>query len=140
MTKSFRSRYNDFVALPGELSNRWVVPGDEELTDVPVILDKNTANTNASALLAYELYNKSTVRVADGSYVRLRNVRFAYRVPAASVQRIGLSHITLSLEGQNLLLLYSDNKLQGQDPEYFSTGGVSLPQLKTITFSLSVGL
>lgn len=140
LNDTFRSRYNDFVALPGELSNRWVVPGDEELTDVPVILDKNTASTNASALLAYELYNKSTVRVADGGYVRLRNVRFTYQIPAASVQRIGLSNVTLSLEGQNLFLLYSDSKLQGQDPEYFSTGGVSLPQLKTVTFSLSIGL
>ena len=139
LNDAFRSRYNDFVALPSELANRWVVPGDEALTDIPVILDNNTANSNYEALLAYELYNKSTIRVADGSYIRLRNIRFSYQVPLAKIQRLKLTNLTFSLEGQNLALLYSDNKLQGQDPEYFSTGGVSLPQPQIITFSLNVG-
>lgn len=139
LNDAFRLRYNDFVALPGELANRWVVPGDENITDIPVILDKNMVNSNSDALLAYELYNKSTIRVADGGYIRLRNIRFAYQVPLSKIQKLKLTNLTLSLEGQNLALLYSDSKLQGQDPEYFSTGGVSLPQPKIITFSLNVG-
>lgn len=130
LNDAFRSRYNDFVALPSELANRWVVPGDEELTDIPVILDNNTTRSNSDALLAYELYNKSTVRIADGGYIRLRNVRFAYHVPLSKIEKLKLTNVTLSLEGQNLALLYSDSKLKGQDPEYFSTGGVSLPQPK----------
>ena len=140
LNDAFRSRYNDFVALPGELVNRWVVPGDEDITDVPAILDSKTADSNSDIVLAYDLYNKSTVRVADGGYARLRNVRLAYQVPQAFLQRLKLTNVTLSLEGQNLALLYSDSKLRGQDPEYFSTGGVSLPQPKTITFSLNIGL
>ena len=37
------STYTDFQALPGELSDRWSVPGDEALTNVPVILDRGNS-------------------------------------------------------------------------------------------------
>lgn len=140
LNDAFRARYNDFVALPGELANRWVVPGDETITDVPVILDNKTVSSNSNLVLAYDLYNKSTIRVADGGYIRLRNVRFSYQVPSKFIKRFKLSNASLSVEGQNLALLYSDSKLKGQDPEYFNTGGVSLPQPKVITFSLNIGL
>ncbi len=134
------SRYTDFDALPGELVNRWATSGDEELTDIPVILDRDYSLTNPDAVLAYQLYNKSDLRVANGDYIRLKNVRLGYQIPSGLVKKMGLSHINLSLEGQNLALLYSDKKLKGQDPEFFSSGGVSLPQPRLITFSLNVGL
>ena len=140
LNDAFRAEYNDFTALPGELANRWVVPGDEELTNVPVILDKQTVNSNSDELLAYSLYNQSTIRVADGDYIRLRNVRVSYSLPKTILDKFGMTSASLSLEGQNLALLYSDKKLNGQDPEFFSTGGVSLPQPKMITFSLNIGL
>ncbi|MEQ8927619.1 MAG: SusC/RagA family TonB-linked outer membrane protein [Fulvivirga sp.] len=131
--------YTDFQSLPGELANRWAVPGDENITNVPVILDRGVSQTNGNVVLAYELYNKSNVRVADGDYVRLKNVRLAYAIPNSITQRLGLSSITASVEGQNLYLLYSDDALNGQDPEFFTTGGVALPQPRLITFSLNVG-
>ena len=46
---------------------------------------------------------------------------------------------SISVEAQNLALLYSDPLLNGQDPEFFSTGGVALPQPKMITVALNVG-
>jgi hypothetical protein len=133
------SSYSDFQALPGELVNRWAVPGDEELTDIPVILDRGITQSSGEVVSAYQLYNKSTVRVADGDYVRLKNVRLSYNVPVNIVNRIGFSTATFSVEGQNLFLLYSDEALKGQDPEFFITGGVSLPQPKMITASLNIG-
>lgn len=139
LNDAFYGTYTDFDALPGELVNRWAVPGDEDLTDVPVILDQGIAQTNSDIVLAYQLYNKSTVRVANGDYVRLKTVRLGYQVPPAFVDRIGLSSASMSIEGQNLALLYSDALLNGQDPEFFSSGGVSLPQPRMITFSLSIG-
>lgn len=133
------STYSDFEALPGELVNRWAVPGDEELTDIPVILDRGISQSNGEIVSAYELYNKSTVRVADGDYVRLKNVRISYNLPGEMVNRIGFNRASVSVEGQNLALLYSDKALKGQDPEFFITGGVSLPQPKMITASLNIG-
>ncbi|MEQ8470157.1 MAG: SusC/RagA family TonB-linked outer membrane protein [Marinoscillum sp.] len=139
LNDGFFSTYTDFDALPAELVNRWAVPGDEELTDVPVILDRGVTQTNGNVVLAYQLYNKSTVRVADGDYVRLRTVRLGYAVPPALIGKMGLASASISVEAQNLALLYSDSKLNGQDPEFFSSGGVSLPQPKTLTFTLNVG-
>jgi hypothetical protein len=117
------------------------VPGDEEITDVPVILDKQyvTDGANSDLLSAYDLYNKSTVRVADGGYVRLKSVRLSYNLPGKWYQRIGASNASLAVEAQNLMLLYSDKKLNGQDPEFFSSGGVALPQPRLITTSIIVG-
>lgn len=135
-----QARYTDFDALPAELANRWVVPGDENITNVPAILDRNLVDAGGADLTSYSLYNLSDIRVADGDYIRLKNVRLSYQLPGPLVQRIGLNNINLSVEGQNLWLIYSDDALNGQDPEFFSSGGVSLPQPRLVTFSLSIGI
>jgi hypothetical protein len=126
--------------MPKSFVNRWMVPGDEEFTDVPVILDKNTVEGGFTDYLsAYDLYNKSTVRVADGSYVRLKSVRLGYLLPGSVARRIGANTAQVSVEAQNMALLYSDEKLNGQDPEFFSSGGVALPQPRLITTAITIG-
>jgi hypothetical protein len=61
-------------------------------------------------------------------------------VPNTLIKKLKLSSLTVSLEGQNLALLYSDREnLNGQDPEFFSSGGVSLPQPRMMTVALNVG-
>ncbi|HOO11008.1 MAG TPA: hypothetical protein PKW06_13805, partial [Cyclobacteriaceae bacterium] len=92
------------------------------------------------AVLSYDLYNKSSIRVANGDYIRLKSARLSYQLPGHLAQRLGLSHANVSLEGQNIALLYADKALNGQDPEFFSTGGVALPQPRIVTFSLNIGL
>jgi hypothetical protein len=140
LNDAFFATYTDFDALPAELADRWAVPGDEELTDIPVILDRGVAQADANIVQAYDLYNKSGLRVANGDFVRLKQVRLSYMVPRSFTERIGLNNATLAVEGQNLALLYSDDALNGQDPEFFRSGGVSLPQPRQITFTLSIGL
>lgn len=140
LNDAFFATYTDFDALPGELADRWAVPGDEELTDIPVILDRGVAQSNGDIVQAYDLFNKSDARVADGDYIRLKAVRLSYQLPETIIDRLGLSNASISLEGQNLALIYSDDALNGQDPEFFRSGGVSLPQPRIITFSLNVGL
>ncbi len=140
LNDAFFETYSDFDALPGELVDRWAVPGDEALTNIPVIVDRNVAQANGNVVQAYRLYNKSTERVANGDYVRLKTVRLSYQLPNPILQKVGFSTGNVSLEAQNLALLYSDREnLRGQDPEFFSSGGVSLPQPRLITFSLNVG-
>jgi TonB-linked SusC/RagA family outer membrane protein len=137
---AFSPRYNDYNSLSKSFVNRWEVPGDENTTDVPVILDLNVVNGNNSDYLsAYDLYNKSTVRVADGTYVRLKSVSLNYTMSSAIARKIGANNIQLSVQGQNLALLYSDKKLNGQDPEFFSSGGVALPQPRLITTAITIG-
>lgn len=137
---AFSSRYTDFSSMPRSFVNRWMVPGDEAVTDIPVILDERTLQQGFTDYLnAYDLYNKSSVRVADGSYLRLKSVRLGYLLPTSLAQRIGATNVQLSVEAQNMMLLYSDPKLNGQDPEFFSSGGVALPQPRLITTSINIG-
>jgi TonB-linked SusC/RagA family outer membrane protein len=137
---AYNPRYSDFSSLSRNFVNRWVVPGDELVTDVPVVLPlDNRIVNNAELSNAYDLYNKSTVRVADGTYVRLKSVRVSYSVPNKWISKIGARVASISIEGQNLALLYSDKKLNGQDPEFFSSGGVALPQPRLITTAITIG-
>ena len=140
LNDAFFATYTDFDALPGQLVDRWAVPGDEQLTNIPVILDRGVAQTSGDVVLAYQFFNKSTERVANGDYIRLKTVRLGYQIPQKVINKVGLSSANVSLEGLNLALLYSDREnLRGQDPEFFATGGVSLPEPRLITFSLNVG-
>jgi len=139
LNDAFFPVYTDFDALPGGLADRWAVPGDEEKTNIPVILDAGVAQVNGDVVNAYNLYNKSSVRVANGDYVRLRTIQLGYQLPLKWISKIGLKNAFVVLEGNNLALLYSDASLNGQDPEFFATGGVALPPPKTITLSVNLG-
>lgn len=140
LDEAFSPRYTDFSSFSRSFINRWVVPGDEEVTYVPVILDQEALEIeNQDFSNAYDLYNNSTARVADGTYVRMKSIRMSYLLPGRFVKRIGANSGQIAIEGQNLFLLYSDDKLNGQDPEFFSSGGVALPQPPLITTSISIG-
>jgi hypothetical protein len=78
--------------------------------------------------------------VADGSFVRLKTVSLSYVMKPNWAQTIGMKNVSLTLTGLNLWLIYSDKKLQGQDPEFFSSGGVALPMPKQLTATLKMGL
>ena len=139
LNSAFRSEYTDFSALPGELKDRWAVPGDEFKTNIPAIVDSRVIDRFGNIDESFALYNLSDVRVARGDYVRLKNVRLNYSFPVSMTTKLGLQSLRLSLEAQNLALLFADRRLNGQDPEFISSGGVSLPQPKMITATLNVG-
>jgi hypothetical protein len=134
-----RGEFNDFRAIPEDLNDRWATSGDENLTNIPAILDAAASQTVSNVENSYNLYNKSNIRVANGDYLRLKTLRLSYNLPNTFIKRYGLNNMTVALEGQNLALLYKDKALDGQDPEFFGTGGVALPQPRVITFSLNVG-
>jgi hypothetical protein len=140
LTPAYRSAYTDLDASPGEFKNRWTLPGDEALTTVPSIADLY-ANFDLAGAGAYPYnnYNYSSARVVDGSFVRLKTTSVSYRLSERTLKSIGLNAVSISLIGNNLWLIYSDPKLNGQDPEFFNAGGVALPINKQFVMSLKVG-
>jgi hypothetical protein len=136
---AYDPRYTDFNSLTRNFVNRWVVPGDETITEVPIVLppDFLTSN-NPEYLSTYDLLNKSNSRIADGTHIRFKTIRLGYMLPGSIAKKIGASSAQISVEGQNLFLLYSDKALNGQDPEFFSSGGVALPQPRLITTSINI--
>lgn len=137
---SFHASYSDMDAVTKDMRDRWMVPGDEKYTNIPVIASKEIADKYGYELEStYNAYNFSDQRVAKGDFIRLKEVSLEYQVPKNFLSRIGLTSASLKAQGTNLFLLYSDKALNGQDPEFFGTGGVALPVPKQYTFSLKLG-
>ncbi|TCD11603.1 SusC/RagA family TonB-linked outer membrane protein [Pedobacter frigidisoli] len=138
LTPAFKTRYSDLDAMPSAFLRRWELPGDELKTNIPSILDVDQAllfQTN----YAYNNYNYSTERVADGGFVRMKQIILGYAIPLKYTKVLGVTNSSISIVGNNLFLIYSDSKLNGQDPEFFGSGGVALPIPRQFTLSLKMG-
>ena len=90
--------------------------------------------------MGYNAYNYSTARVADGGFIRLKDISLTYDVPRSLLNHIGLSTASLKFDVTNLCLLYADSKLNGQDPEFVNSGGVASPMPKQFTLTLRLGM
>lgn len=136
----FSAAYSDMSAMPKEFKNRWAVSGDEARTDIPTIASMRQYINDNNLSYAYNAYNYSTARVADGGFIRLKDVSLTYDLPKKFLNKIGLSTASVKLDATNLFLLYSDKKLNGQDPEFVNSGGVATPMPKQFTFTLRLGI
>ena len=136
----FKNSYDDLTSTPKEFKNRWMVPGDEAYTSVPVIasLRQNRNDTNLS--YAYNAYNYSDARIAKGDFIRMKEISLSYDFSKKLISKLHLSNLSLKLQATNLFLIYADKKLNGQDPEFFNTGGVAVPVPKQFTLTLRLGL
>ena len=56
------------------------------------------------------------------------------------LHKLGLSTASLKLDATNLVLLYADKKLNGQDPEFVNAGGVASPLSKQFTLTVRLGI
>lgn len=136
----FSSSYSDLSATPKEFNNRWIKPGDEKFTNIPVIASKQQLNNIADLARAYQSYNYSTARVAKGDFIRMKEISLAYEFPKTITQALNIANLSLKLQATNLFLIYADKKLNGQDPEFFNAGGVATPMPKQFTLTLKFGI
>ena len=136
----FAASYDDLTAMPKEFKNRWTLPGDEKYTNIPVIASKRQYMNYDNLDAAYSAYNYSTERIADGGFIRLKEVSLTYDLPKSFLEKIKFSSASLKIQATNLCLLYADKKLNGQDPEFFNAGGVATPSPKQFTFTLRFSL
>ena len=134
--------YNDLSVFPKEMRNRWIQPGDEHITNIPGIADKRTVNEIGYRTLrrVYNAYNYSTERVVDGSFVRMKNISLSYTFPKEVLEQLKVNNLTLRLQAANPFLIYSDKNLNGQDPEFFRSGGVAYPVTAQYTFTINLGI
>jgi hypothetical protein len=134
----FSDQYTDLDAMPKEFANRWTLPGDEAITSVPVILSKRERTSNRFYEYLYNAYNYSDARIADGGFIRMKEISLSYDFPKQLLGKL-VDSMSLKVQGTNLFLLYADSKLNGQDPEFFRSGGVAAPVPKQYTLTLRVG-
>ncbi|MEM9363900.1 MAG: TonB-dependent receptor [Bacteroidota bacterium] len=112
----------------------WQQPGDQAFIPSP---NSPTITTFAQT---------SSAQIADGSFVRLKNVTLAYTLPRSIIDRTFLANVRLYATGTNLLTIKSDD-LDGYDPEASNRadGGGTLgqdfftvPQASTFTLGMNV--
>lgn len=141
LNPTFDPEFGDLNVFSKSYYNRWLNPGDEFHTDVPVLpsqeLIAKVGKENIER--TYNTYNYSQNMVADGSFVRMKNISLEYNVPNTFLEKLKLRSVSLRLNVTNPFLIYSDKKLKGQDPEYYKSGGVSLPTPKQYTLTLNIG-
>ena len=137
---SFRASYSDLFAMPKEFKNRWTVAGDEKFTDIPALVDRRIIQEDNHISYAFNAYNRSTARVAKGDFIRMKEISLSYDFPKKWIAPLKLNNLSLKLQATNLFLIYADKKLNGQDPEFFNSGGVAVPMPKQFTMTLRLGL
>jgi hypothetical protein len=127
------------AAMPKEFKNRWVTPGDENITNIPTIASVRQSYNNPQLGYAYNAFNYSTARVADGGFIRMKDISLTYDFTPDLINKIGLTTASLKFDATNLFLIYSDKKLNGQDPEFVNSGGVATPLSKQFTLTVRLG-
>lgn len=98
--------------LSKEYDNRWRKTGDEKYTDIPRYSAGYDNKINA------HLFYKADTRVLDASYIKLRDLTFAYSIPMNLCRKIGAESIKVTAQIGNLFLI-AFNK-EGIDPEAYT--------------------
>ncbi|WOC52844.1 SusC/RagA family TonB-linked outer membrane protein [Bergeyella porcorum] len=141
LNPSFDPAFADLNVFTKDYYYRWLNPGDEWTTEMPTIPSRDLIQLIGQENIerAYNTYNYSQNRVADGSFVRMKNISLAYNVPSDYAEKLGMKTLNIRLQAVNPFLIYSDKRLNGQDPEFYRSGGVSMPTPKQYTITINVG-
>jgi TonB-linked SusC/RagA family outer membrane protein len=109
-------RYGFFYGTPKVTENRQdlVVPG----------VNQSDGKENTKVVSARNYYQRLNLNyesvIQDGSYIKLRNVNFAYTLPANTLKRTPFATMSVVLTGRNLWI-HAPN-FTGADPEVSSYG------------------
>ena len=141
MNQIFKSSYSDFYAMSNEFKNRWMVSGDENKTDIPTIASQRQLTEYGSSAVqkGYNAYNYSSARIAKGDFIRMKEISLTYDFPKSWIRKAKLDNLSLKFQVTNPFLIYAHESLNGQDPEYYQSGGVSSPLARQFTFTLKFG-
>ncbi|MDL2289926.1 SusC/RagA family TonB-linked outer membrane protein [Paludibacteraceae bacterium OttesenSCG-928-F17] len=136
---TFKSSYSDLDAMTKDMRNRWTVPGDETVTNIPVIASTYQLRHNSNLSYAYNAYNWSDERVAKGDFIRLKDITLTYTFDKKITDAMKIRSLQLRGIASNVWLIYSDKALNGQDPEFTRAGGVAMPTPRQFTLSVRIG-
>jgi hypothetical protein len=114
------------------LNNSWT-PNNPGAT-VPKASNKSNFSTNTQSTSYY---------VEDGSFLRLRNLQLAYTLPSSALQPLGISNLSVYVQGINLVTL---TDYTGFDPDLNNGGDTAFgvdegnyPLVKQYLFGVRMG-
>ena len=115
----------DFQNQPKAVLNRWQTAGD--------LTNTQRFGTTYTTALPFAYFQGSDGIISNSSFIRLKNLAFAYQLPGSWKSQMHLQSVRIYLQCQNLFTI---TKFLGMDPE---TGGFSLPPLRMVTAGVRVG-
>ena len=118
-----------------DILDRWT----PENTDgkFPAMLSRNHLPADYSLLSdRNDIYRSLDIWVKKLSYIRLQNIRIAYRIPSEWLQKLNIGGATVGLEARNLFVFGSNYK-NYMDPESMSNQ-YATPVSKSVTFNLNL--
>ncbi len=107
----------------------------------------NTTNISSEAWhhSYYGLTNNETT-IFDGSYVKLREVRFSYVISGKLVKKLPFRDLALSVVGRNLAILHSNVPHIDPETSYYNDGNLQgiengqIPTTRSVGFNISFKL
>jgi len=106
--------------------DRWQKPGD--ITDVPRRINS----------YQYARYGSSR-HMKSSNHLRLKTVTLSYNLPSKWMQAAGMRNVRIFASGNNLLTWAAYKNIDPEQP----VNGVAtwaLPNLKSVTFGIEIGL
>jgi len=121
--------YNSVIPMPGLMNNQpiEVLNVWSENNPTGFYMPYSTKNSTSQAL-----FRSSSAIVSDASFIRLKNVQLAYKLPLKSEI---FKNVMIYFQGQNL---WTWTKFFGVDPEAATAG--YLPPLRTFSFGANFNL
>lgn len=118
-----------------EWVDRWKNPGDEKLTNIPVLETGNDAQLTSLNPTNGNMFDNSDMRTVKGDFVRFQNLSLSYDYFTPRLRQIGIQNIRISAQGNNLYV-WKNKELKGQDPEAQGSNVLSYSNTtsKTINF------
>ncbi|MCX2584390.1 SusC/RagA family TonB-linked outer membrane protein [Pedobacter sp. MR22-3] len=147
MLADVNQTYYDYRLVPGsgsirsgnvnaDFANRWKEPGNETTTNIPSWVGDLGTHVSRRDV---NYYTRGQLNVLDASYVKLRDLTLAYRLPEFLLKKINANDISFNAQLSNVLL-WKANK-QGIDPEFQTegnAGGIRNLRINQNTVSLGV--
>ncbi|MDR2414006.1 MAG: TonB-dependent receptor, partial [Odoribacteraceae bacterium] len=142
--KSLPSAYDN---LPREFTERWQQPGDEARTSIPGIPGEVESAPGSNSFhhprvmlpvgeyeSLYTMYNYSTARVVNASFLRCNAISLSYSVPPPALKSLALKNLLFTASVSNPFIIVS-KEFKGMDPEV-ATGKQPISH----TYSLNVNI
>jgi TonB-linked SusC/RagA family outer membrane protein len=117
---AWQSGFN--LLQPNGAMRFWQGPGDKS-ANYPNYYDVD-ARGNSAFLTRGATNISSSLLYVDASYIRLRNVRLSYEMPAGLLHKARIASATVYLSADNIFVLKSKD-LYAADPEGATVGGTS---------------
>lgn len=123
------------VGRSGDLDKRWLVPGDEKVTNVPGLV----FGANTSYFTSLARYVESDYLIRSRSNVKLQQIMLSYNVPSVFLGKYGIKRLSFSGVARNLGMVWAANK-EKFDPDYTYTIGNNYQLAPVASFSFRTSL